>query len=117
MKNLVFSQPDGLALGEETDFEVLNCLPALNLIRSIKLPSSTEPAFLPNACYAFALLVRIFDLGLNYSSPFFFRSSFHSFSASTKGLCQSQSSCNVLMSEGTGFDSLKASSIVIGKLC
>jgi hypothetical protein len=40
-----------LALGEEADFEALNCLPALNLIRSTKLHLSTEPAFLPNACY------------------------------------------------------------------
>jgi hypothetical protein len=42
---------NGLALGEEADFEALNCLPALNLIRSTKLQLSTEPAFLPNACY------------------------------------------------------------------
>jgi hypothetical protein len=41
-----------LALGEEADFEALNCLPALNLIRSTKLHLSTEPAFLPNACYS-----------------------------------------------------------------
>jgi hypothetical protein len=40
-----------LALGEEADFEALNCLQALNLIRSTKLHLSTEPAFLPNACY------------------------------------------------------------------
>jgi hypothetical protein len=40
-----------LALGEEADFEAQNCLPALNLIRSTKLHLSTEPAFLPNACY------------------------------------------------------------------
>jgi hypothetical protein len=46
----VFSQPDVLALGEEADFEALNCLPALNFIRSTKLHLSTEPAFLPNAC-------------------------------------------------------------------
>jgi hypothetical protein len=39
-----------LALGEEADFEALNFLPALNLIRSTKLHLSTEPAFLPNAC-------------------------------------------------------------------
>jgi len=39
-----------LALGEEADYEALNCLPALNLIRSTKLQLSTEPAFLPNAC-------------------------------------------------------------------
>jgi len=39
-----------LALGEEADFEALNCLPAMNLIRSAKLHLTTEPAFLPNAC-------------------------------------------------------------------
>jgi hypothetical protein len=43
--------PNVLALGEEADFEAQNCLPALNLIRSTKLHLSTEPAFLPNACY------------------------------------------------------------------
>jgi len=47
--------PNVLALGEEADFEALNCLPALNLIRSTKVHSSTEPAFLPNACYALVL--------------------------------------------------------------
>jgi len=40
-----------LAIGEESDFEALNCLPALNLILSTKLHLSTEPAFLPNACW------------------------------------------------------------------
>ncbi|WP_255410945.1 hypothetical protein [Flavobacterium sp. 1] len=39
-----------LVLGEETDFEALNCLPALNLIRNTNLHLSTEPAFLPNVC-------------------------------------------------------------------
>jgi len=39
-----------LALGEEADFQALNCLPALHLIRNTKLHLSTEPAFLPNAC-------------------------------------------------------------------
>ena len=37
-----------LALGEEADFEALNFLQALNLIRSTKLHLSTEPAFLPS---------------------------------------------------------------------
>jgi len=41
----VFSQPDGSGAGEEADFEALNCLPALKLIRSTKLHLSTEPAF------------------------------------------------------------------------
>ncbi len=57
--------PNVLALGEEADFEALNYLPALNLIRSTKLHLTTEPAFLPNACYRVGLLVvRMF-----YSSP------------------------------------------------
>ena len=54
-----------LALGEEADFEVLNCLPALNLIRSTKLHLSTEPAFLPNACYVlpfFPYVIGISDM-------------------------------------------------------
>jgi hypothetical protein len=42
--------PNVLALGEEAEFEALNRLPALNLIRSTKLHLSTEAAFLPNAC-------------------------------------------------------------------
>jgi len=42
---------NGLALGEEADLEALNCLPPQNLIQSTKLHLSTEPAFLPNACY------------------------------------------------------------------
>jgi hypothetical protein len=46
---------NGLALGEEADFEALNFLLAQNLIRSQMLQLTTEPAFLPNACYAFAL--------------------------------------------------------------
>jgi hypothetical protein len=37
-----------MPLGEEADFEALNCLPALNLKRSTKLHLSTEPAFLPS---------------------------------------------------------------------
>jgi len=39
-----------LALGEEAEIEALNCLPALDLIRSKNLHLSTEPAFLPSAC-------------------------------------------------------------------
>jgi hypothetical protein len=48
-----------LALIEEADFEALNCLPALNLIRSTKLHLTTEPAFLPNACYQLAFVVNL----------------------------------------------------------
>lgn len=44
-----------LALGEEADFEALNFLPALNLIRSTKFHLSTESAFLPNAYLRFVL--------------------------------------------------------------
>jgi len=46
-----------LALGEEADFEAINFLPVQNLIRSTKLHISTEPAFLPNACYLLALFL------------------------------------------------------------
>jgi len=49
--------PIGLALGEEAEFEAINCLRSLNLIRSTTCPAlagklhlRTEPAFLPNAC-------------------------------------------------------------------
>jgi hypothetical protein len=54
---LVIMKHNVLALGEEADFEALNCLPAMNLIRTTKLHLSTEPAFLPNACYAFVVLL------------------------------------------------------------
>lgn len=57
-----------LALGEEADFEALNCLPALNLKRSTKLHLSREPAFLPNACYLLYFSLRQF----NYRPNFFF---------------------------------------------
>ena len=57
---------NGLALGEEADFEAQNYLPALNLKRSIsaepRLQLTTEPAFLPEACYAFALLFLSYAL-------------------------------------------------------
>jgi len=42
----------GFQLGEEADLEAVNFLSALNLIQSTKLHLSTEPAFLPNACYS-----------------------------------------------------------------
>jgi len=42
---------NGLALGEEADFEAQNCLPPQNPdSRDTKLHLSTEPAFLPNRC-------------------------------------------------------------------
>ena len=45
-----------LALGEEADFEALNGLPALNPdSRYTKIHLSTEPVFLPNACYALCI--------------------------------------------------------------
>ena len=50
---------NGLALGEEADLEALNCLPALNLIRSTKLNLRTEPAFLPNACWQFVVFLSV----------------------------------------------------------
>lgn len=45
---------NGLVLGEEADFKVLNCLPAMNLVRSTKLDLSTEPDSLPNDWYQLA---------------------------------------------------------------
>jgi len=47
----IFIGYNGLGLGEVGDLEALNYQPALILIRSTKLHLSTEPAFLPNACY------------------------------------------------------------------
>jgi hypothetical protein len=41
-----------LVLGEEADFEALNCLPALSFIRNKRLHLTTEPAFFQNACYS-----------------------------------------------------------------
>jgi hypothetical protein len=63
-----------LALGEEADFEALNYLPVLNLIQSTKLHLSTEPAFLPNACYRFGVLfppVCLSALAKTYSFAIF----------------------------------------------
>jgi hypothetical protein len=40
---------NGLTHGEEADFEALNCIPALNLIKCTKLYLSIESAFLPKA--------------------------------------------------------------------
>src|SRR5690606_14769901 len=60
---------NGLTLCSEADFEALNCLPAQNLIRSTKLHLSTEPAFLPNACYLLYFSLRQFNCRLNF---FFF---------------------------------------------
>jgi len=51
---LIIIAYNGLALGEEADFEALICLPLQNSIRSTKLHLSTETAFLPNACYRLA---------------------------------------------------------------
>jgi hypothetical protein len=51
----VISQPDVLALGEEADFEALNCLPPLNLIRSTKLQLTTEPPISFRCCYGLVL--------------------------------------------------------------
>jgi hypothetical protein len=50
---------NGLRLGEEADFEALNCLPALILTRSSKLHLNNETAFLPNRCYAFVQLFLV----------------------------------------------------------
>jgi len=41
-----------LQLQEVGDFEALNCLPALNLIRSTELHLTTEPPISCRCCYA-----------------------------------------------------------------
>jgi hypothetical protein len=51
---------NGLALGEEADFEALNCLPALNVIRRTKLHLSTEPAFFCQTHVSRSLFFRSF---------------------------------------------------------
>ena len=50
--NRVFRQIDGLQLQEVGDFEALNCLTALHLIRSTKLDLTTEPPLLGRCCYS-----------------------------------------------------------------
>jgi hypothetical protein len=60
---------NGLALGEEADFEALNCLSALNLIQSTKLHLSTEPAFLPNACWWLLFYLSLLFVKDNFVSP------------------------------------------------
>ena len=42
-RKAVFSQPDVLALGEEADFEALNCLLAQKFHWKTELPVTTEP--------------------------------------------------------------------------
>jgi hypothetical protein len=39
-----------LALGEEADFEALNCQPSTKFDTRQNVQLTTEPAFLPNAC-------------------------------------------------------------------
>jgi hypothetical protein len=40
-----------LALGEEADFEALYCQPSTKADARQNVQLTTEPAFLPNACY------------------------------------------------------------------
>jgi hypothetical protein len=47
-----------LALGEEWDFEAQNCQSRTKAEAMENIQLTTEPAFLPNACYAFELLSR-----------------------------------------------------------
>ena len=58
---------NGLALGEEADFEALNCLPALNLIRSTKLHLSTELAF----CQTPVIAISYLSVSLFHSCSMF----------------------------------------------
>ena len=41
---------NGMALGEEADFEALTCLPALDLIRNIAFHLPTEPPIYCRCC-------------------------------------------------------------------
>jgi len=43
--------PNVLALGEEADFEALYCQPSTKADARQNVQLTTEPAFLPNACY------------------------------------------------------------------
>jgi hypothetical protein len=45
-----------LALGEEADFEALNCQSSTNVDTRQNVQLTTEPAFLPNACYQLGFL-------------------------------------------------------------
>lgn len=55
-----FKMPyNGLQLGEVADLEALTFNLALNFIRKPNVKFSTEPAILPNCCYAFALLFSV----------------------------------------------------------
>jgi len=42
---------NGLALGEEADFEALNCQSSTKVDTWYNVQLTTKPAFLPNACY------------------------------------------------------------------
>jgi hypothetical protein len=44
-----------LALGEEADFEVQNCKPRTKVDTKKTVQLTSEPAFLPNACYGLVL--------------------------------------------------------------
>ena len=45
-----------LQIGEEADFEALNCQPSTKVVTRQNVQLTTTPAIEPNACYAFALL-------------------------------------------------------------
>ena len=51
---------NGLQLQEVGDFEALNCLPPLNLIRSTKLHLTTEPPIFCRCCYLLVFFFRSF---------------------------------------------------------
>ena len=55
-----------LALGEEADFGALNCQHSTKVDARQNVQLTTEPAFLPNACYR--LVLYIFDPISRFSS-------------------------------------------------
>ena len=51
-----------LRLQEVGDFEALNCLPPMNLIRSTKLQLTTEPPISCRCCYGLVIVLKAFSL-------------------------------------------------------
>ena len=57
---------NGLQLGEVADFEALTFILVQMFIRNPNVQFSTEPAILPNCCYAIALSQGLFIKFLKY---------------------------------------------------
>lgn len=63
-----------LQLQEVGDFEAQNCLPALNLLRRIKLYLSTEPPISCRCCYGLVISVLFLKSSQNLFQSIFFQS-------------------------------------------